>query len=39
MFKASMVEGTLMIHDPKFKSWEELEVKDPGDADARPGAR
>ena len=27
MFKASMIEATLMIEHPKFKSWEDLEVK------------
>lgn len=27
MFKASVIEGTLMLYDPKFRSWEELEVK------------
>lgn len=27
MFQASMVEVTLLIENPQFKSWEDLEVK------------
>ncbi len=27
MFKASMIEVTLLIEHPKFNSWEDLEVK------------